>query len=162
MIDIIAEGGESEVNSNFLFQADISADGSITNRTIDSSNEKSYILLDNDLYDINTFIEDDDMDGKLSFTIRFGAHSPRGPTAAKGWMIKFENLEPVAGTKNFKGKCGHDCNGSGTALIMRNVNLLRYADLTVEQKRFYPDTKVSSSHYWPTDYSKLQQSDNRV
>jgi hypothetical protein len=161
VIDIIAENGEAEVNSNFLFQAEITADGSIANKTIDANHEKSYIVLDNDLYDINSFIEDDVMDGKLSFTVKFGADSPRGPTAAKGWMIKFDGLEPVPGTKNFQGTCGHDCNGSGTALIMRKVYLLRYSELSQDQKSKYPDTRVSLSHYWPTDYSKYVQN-NRI
>ena len=73
---------------------------------------------------------DQEYDGKLFFTVAFGANTPRGPTAVKGWLIKFEGLVPIPGTHNFEGKCGHNCDGSGTALKMRNVKLLRYRDLT--------------------------------
>jgi len=45
VIDIIVQGSDGEVNSNFLFQADIQADGTVENRTCDKSNEKSYIVL---------------------------------------------------------------------------------------------------------------------
>jgi len=162
VIDIIVEGyGDGEGNSNFLFQADIQADGTVENKTCDQHNEKSYIVLDNDMYDINSFVADQDYDGKLSFTVNFGANTPRGPSAAKGWMIRFDGLEPIPGTYNFQGKCGHNCDGSGTALKMRNVKLLRYKDLTPEQKRIYPDTRVESSHYWPTNYSNFQVNSNQ-
>ena len=106
VIDIIVEGaGDGEANSNFLFQADIQADGTVENKTCDASNEKAYIVLDNDMYDINSFIGgkffyissisiiikflwllDQEYDGQLSFTVAFGANSPRGPTAAKGFI----------------------------------------------------------------------------
>jgi hypothetical protein len=54
-IDVIIEGNDGEANSNFLFQADIGEDGTIVDRPIDASSEKSYLVLDNDMYDINCF-----------------------------------------------------------------------------------------------------------
>ena len=102
-IDIIAEGNDLEVNSNFLFQADISADGTVADKTIDATSEKSFLVLDNDMYDINCFEPDTEFDGKLSFTIYFGQNTSRGPNAVKGWMIKFIDLHPIPGTKNFQG-----------------------------------------------------------
>jgi len=100
VIDVIIEGNEAEQNSNFLFQANITADGTIENKAADKDREKSYIVLDNDLYDINTFVEDNDFDGKLSFTLKFGACSARGEVCKNGWQIQFKDLMAI-GTKYY-------------------------------------------------------------
>ena len=144
--DIEENAGEGDCD--FLFQADINADGNVllSKDSLKITEGRRVCIFQSVMYDVNDFVPDEIYDGKLDFKIHFGASTIQRPDAPNGWEVCFKGL--THWERKYKGKIVTSWWGE------RNVVLLPYRDLTAAQKAKYPDLKAK--------YYRTQQYGNRM
>jgi hypothetical protein len=127
----------NEPDCDFLFQADINADGNVelSRNSMKMTSGRRVCIFQSVMYDVNSFTPDLEFDGRLDFKIRFGSNTFERQDAPQGWEVAFKNL--VFQDKRYKGTIATSWWGD------RGVTLIAYKDLTTAERSKYPDLKAT-------------------
>jgi hypothetical protein len=129
--DIEEKPGETD--NDFLFLANIQNTGTVAEDSgAAASADGGRCIFSSCMYDIQDFTPDTDVDGKLTFALKFGLNTAERKDVSGGWTINFKELAPGP-DGSFAGTCS--CSWWGE----RNVRVLPYMTLTPEQMAKYPD-----------------------
>jgi hypothetical protein len=143
--DIEERAGESDCD--FLFFADISADGSVTSQV-----KHGKAIFQDSMYDIQQFTGDKDDDGKLDFKFTFGKNTKERPMCPNGWEVQFRGLEKT-GSDSYQGRIYTSWWGE------RKVRLKSYLSLSEEERKKYPDMVAHYKKTVPSDFDEAKIQD---
>ncbi len=120
-----------EGDNDFLFYANLQRDGR------SQMGSTTRCIFQSVSYDINEFVEDTTRDGFVELCLVFGKRTAKRPDAPGGWKIAFKVRH--INDYRYEGKIWTSWWG------VRNVVLLRYDHLSIEQQRRYPD--LNAKHH---------------
>merc|ERR1712032_283707 len=118
-----------ESNNDFLFLADISSSGCVSDR---APKRGGRCIFQSFMYDIQTFTPDDDQDGNIEFKLKFGVNTKERKDVRKGWIIDF-NVKASSCGGRYQGTCKSSWWGT------RKVTLIRYSTLSEDEMKTFPD-----------------------
>jgi len=118
-----------EGNNDFLFLADISTSGCVSDKAPKRGGRCIFEMV---MYDIQTFTPDDQPDGSIQFTLKFGVNTKERKDVPKGWGIGFD-VKVTSCAGRYQGTC--KSNWWGT----RQVTLIQYSALSPDELETYPD-----------------------
>jgi len=123
---------KSEGNNDFLFLADISNSGCVSDK---APKRGGRCIFGSVMYDIQIFTPDDQQDGNIEFELKFGVNTKERKDVKKGWTIGF-NVKASDGA----GRCRGTCKSSwwGT----RKVTLINYSTLSPDEVKTFPDLQA--------------------
>ncbi len=127
-----------ETDNDFLFCASIDGTGL-------AASKGRYVILQNVIYDIDSFTEDKTDDGLVDFHMHFGHNTKERTNVPQGWTLNCKVKKVIKGGKvQYEGKIITTILGDGEK--ERDVLLLRYDSLNDEQLKKYPDL-ISDNYY---------------
>lgn len=141
---------EGDKINDFMFLADISTEGEITNK---APKRHGRCVFDKVMYDLQGFAPVGHACGKLEFELKFGINTAERTDVPKGWTISFSVCPGSAGA--FQGTCKSSWWGT------REVSLVPYETLSPEDLSKYPDllAKYYKSRVSPPTVSAVQWSE---
>jgi hypothetical protein len=128
----------SEKDNDFLFCASLDGSGL-------AGSKGKYVVLQNIIYDIDSFTEDTTADGLIDFCIHFGHNTKERTDVPAGWTLNCKVKKVTkGGIVQYEGTIVTTILGGG--MKERDVLLLRYDSLNADQLAKYPD--LICPHYY--------------